>query len=52
MSLLKDQNQEMKTLLEKNKIEYNSSKDEEQFQPESTFITGGCEDPNVKCENW
>ena len=52
MSLLKEQNQEMKTLLDANKIEFNSTKDQESYEPESTFITGGCENPYVTCENW
>lgn len=41
----------MKTILEANKIQY-KPQGEEEYEQESTFITGGCENPNVQCENW
>ena len=43
---MKDQNQHLKSLLQKNNISFEDTKEES-----LTFVTQGSENPTVKCEN-
>ena len=54
MTLVKSQNQELKDVLKENNIRYTlkCDLDSENFEPESTFITRGADNPYVVCENW
>lgn len=53
MTLVKSQNQELKDVLKENNIRYTlkCDLDSENFEPESTFITRGADNPYVVCEN-
>ena len=51
---LKEENQELKSVLSENNISYKLQSEIEKRQEaeSSTFVTQGAENPNITCENW